>query len=473
MKKVLFLTTFLLIVFSAFSQAPQKLSYQAVIRNSSNALVTNASIGMRVSILQGSSTGAVVFQEISPNPKTDANGLVSIEIGGGIALTGTFATINWANGLYFVKIETDPTGGTNYGISGTSQLLSTPYALYANTAGNSNPQTLSINGSTLSLSNGGGAVSIPRDVVVMNSSNYQSISISDDKIVNVQGGITLNSDLNTLSNNGLFITGGSFNGQGNALYLGNNTVVSGVKFTNSVVIKGGSGSQFINCTFDAIRNLPPNSSLVGCQIANLNFDNTTNQIAYISNCTITNSTITRVRQISNCTISNTTLGGNPSNFVVNASNNDFTSGCIVYLAGSFTGNTCKDTRLLGFCTGSSPINITGNNFTASNMTTNQIQIDVTDSYRYSTIISNNNFFGSSSSPVSEHVRLTGTYAGTRYLTRFSNNTAIGGSPAASRFLTISTSGQIYHMVNDNIYLYTGSLGVNNTTYITDRNNVQY
>jgi hypothetical protein len=124
-----------LITISVIAQAPQKMSYQAVIRNSSYALVTNTQVGMRISILQGSATGIEVYKEIfNPNPSTNANGLVSVEIGAGIALTGTFATIDWSDGSYFIKTETDPAGGTNYTITGTSQLLSTPYALYAKTA---------------------------------------------------------------------------------------------------------------------------------------------------------------------------------------------------------------------------------------------------------------------------------------------------------------------------------------------------
>ncbi len=61
--------------------------------------------------------------------------MASIEIGGGTVVSGSFANINWANGPYFVKMETDPTGGSNYSIAGTSQLLSVPYALYAVSAG--------------------------------------------------------------------------------------------------------------------------------------------------------------------------------------------------------------------------------------------------------------------------------------------------------------------------------------------------
>ena len=82
---------------SALAQAPQKMSYQAVIRNSSNALITSTPVGMKISILQGSATGTVAYVEIyNPNPVTNANGLVSLEIGTGLPITGTFAGINWA-----------------------------------------------------------------------------------------------------------------------------------------------------------------------------------------------------------------------------------------------------------------------------------------------------------------------------------------------------------------------------------------
>jgi uncharacterized protein (TIGR02145 family) len=117
---------------NALSQVPEKMSYQCIVRNASGVLVTNQSVGIRISILQGTATGTVVYQETySPNPTTNANGLVSLEIGGGLSITETFSAIDWASGPYFLKTETDPTGGTNYTIVGTSQLLSVPYALYA------------------------------------------------------------------------------------------------------------------------------------------------------------------------------------------------------------------------------------------------------------------------------------------------------------------------------------------------------
>jgi uncharacterized protein (TIGR02145 family) len=129
MKKLFTLMVIMAMTISVFAQSPQKMSYQCVVRNASGALVTNQVVGIKISILQGSASGTAVYTE-TLTPTTNANGLVSIEIGGG---TG-FDLINWSAGPYFLKTETDPAGGTNYTITGTSQLLSAPYALFAKTA---------------------------------------------------------------------------------------------------------------------------------------------------------------------------------------------------------------------------------------------------------------------------------------------------------------------------------------------------
>ncbi len=138
MKKIIAICWAIIVSATVFAQAPDRMSFQAVIRNGSNALVVNQTVGMRMSILQGSSTGTSVFVE-THTPTTNANGLASVEIGGGAIISGSFASIDWANGPYFLQTETDPSGGTSYSISGTSQLLSVPYARYAATAGNNTP----------------------------------------------------------------------------------------------------------------------------------------------------------------------------------------------------------------------------------------------------------------------------------------------------------------------------------------------
>jgi hypothetical protein len=111
-------------------QAPQKMSYQAVIRNSNDSLLISTPVGMRISLVQGTPSGTVVFSE-TQTATTNSNGLVSLQIGMGTVVTGTFACIDWAAGPYYVKTETDLAGGTNYTIISSNELLSVPYALFS------------------------------------------------------------------------------------------------------------------------------------------------------------------------------------------------------------------------------------------------------------------------------------------------------------------------------------------------------
>ncbi len=133
MKLVTFLGT-LLISGILSAQAPQSFTYQSVIRNSADQLVAGSPIGTKISILQGSISGTAVYEE-THNASTNANGLLSLIVGAGTVTSGSFAAIDWANGPYFIKTETDINGGTNYSLTGTQQLMSVPYALYAETAG--------------------------------------------------------------------------------------------------------------------------------------------------------------------------------------------------------------------------------------------------------------------------------------------------------------------------------------------------
>jgi hypothetical protein len=133
MKNFFTLLAALVITASTFAQAPEKMSYQAVLRDSGDALVTNQAVGMQISILQTTATGTAVYVE-TQTPTTNVNGLVTLEIGTGSVVSGDFTTIDWSADSYFIKTETDPTGGTSYTITGTSQLLSVPYALHAKTA---------------------------------------------------------------------------------------------------------------------------------------------------------------------------------------------------------------------------------------------------------------------------------------------------------------------------------------------------
>jgi hypothetical protein len=130
MKRIFIVLSWLILSTSIWAQAPQYFSYQAVVRGFDNLLVSNKQVGMKISFLQGSENGTIVFIE-SHKPKSNENGIINIAIGGGTNVSGAFGNIDWSKGPYFVKIETDPEGGENYTLISTTQLLSVPYALSA------------------------------------------------------------------------------------------------------------------------------------------------------------------------------------------------------------------------------------------------------------------------------------------------------------------------------------------------------
>lgn len=138
-KIILAAVLFIAIALPVSAQSPNKMSYQAVIRDGSNNLVVNHAVRTKISILKGSSSGSIVYSE-THNVTTNANGLATMTIGGGTVNSGNIATIDWSQGPYFIKSETDPTGGINYTIIGSSELLSVPYALYSANGGTPGPK---------------------------------------------------------------------------------------------------------------------------------------------------------------------------------------------------------------------------------------------------------------------------------------------------------------------------------------------
>ena len=196
----------------SFAQAPAGLSYQAVIRDASNALLANQAVGMRISLLQGNANGSVVYTE-THTPVTNAIGLVSIEIGSGAVISGNFDSIVWANGPYFIKTETDPTGGNNYSLTSTQQLLSVPYALYARSSGSSVPGPQGAQGPA--GTNGQDGVSITNTQV---NGDSLFISLSNGQTLNaghVRGGQGTNGQ------NGISITNTQVNGDSLFISLSN------------------------------------------------------------------------------------------------------------------------------------------------------------------------------------------------------------------------------------------------------------
>ncbi|MCD4679822.1 MAG: tail fiber domain-containing protein, partial [Bacteroidales bacterium] len=145
--------------------------YQAIARDNLGNLITDQDVGLRISILQGSVNGTVVYSE-AHLAHTNQFGLFNIGIGQGGVLSGNFSAISWGAKVYFIKTEMDTSGGTSYSLMGTSQLMSVPYALYSENTANVNDadadpvnelQSLSVSGSNLSISSGN-TVTLPDEL---------------------------------------------------------------------------------------------------------------------------------------------------------------------------------------------------------------------------------------------------------------------------------------------------------------------
>ena len=134
MKKLYTLFSIMIAVVT-FAQAPQGFNYQATVRNSAGVLIVNQNVNFKFNIMLNSQTSVPIYSENHFAP-TDDLGQVNLAIGQGTATVGTFSSINWANGSYYLGIEINT--GSGYVAMGTTQLLSVPYALYANSSGNSN-----------------------------------------------------------------------------------------------------------------------------------------------------------------------------------------------------------------------------------------------------------------------------------------------------------------------------------------------
>ena len=114
-------------------QAPGLVSYQTIIRNTDNELISNKVVGIRISILKDNPNGIPVYQE-RHYVQTNLNGLAYLVIGGGTPIKGKFSDIDWSTGPYYIQSETDINGGQDYKIAVFTQILSVPYAIHAKSA---------------------------------------------------------------------------------------------------------------------------------------------------------------------------------------------------------------------------------------------------------------------------------------------------------------------------------------------------
>ena len=127
---------FLCLFITAFSyaQSPQAFKYQAVLRDLGGLPLIEKNVSIKISILKSSLTGTSIYSEIH-QAKTTPLGIINLEIGKGVSSLNSFSSIEWGTDIHFVKIEMDSTGGSNFELVGISQLLSVPYALYAEKSG--------------------------------------------------------------------------------------------------------------------------------------------------------------------------------------------------------------------------------------------------------------------------------------------------------------------------------------------------
>ena len=154
MKTAIAVLIVLLLAGTAMTQSPESFKYQAVVRDGAGTILSGQTVGLRMTILQGSSTGAIVYQETF-TPTSNSVGLVNLSIGQGSVSSGSFSGIDWSAGPYFMETAMDASGGTSYTLMGASQLLSVPYALYATYVDNdSDDQNLTLATNILSIENG-------------------------------------------------------------------------------------------------------------------------------------------------------------------------------------------------------------------------------------------------------------------------------------------------------------------------------
>lgn len=138
-------------VMIVFAQAPQGINYQAVVRDAAGNQLVNQAVSVRMTILQNNAV--VVYQE-THSATTNDFGLINLIIAQGTVDQGVFADVDWSTGNYFAQTEVDVNAGNNFMLLGSQQLMSVPYAMYAQTAGNTQSPTIQRGKLTISDSQG-------------------------------------------------------------------------------------------------------------------------------------------------------------------------------------------------------------------------------------------------------------------------------------------------------------------------------
>jgi hypothetical protein len=282
----------------SFAQAPQRINYQAVARDNTGAVMASQPVSFRLSILENSSSGNSVYSE-THNVTTNGFGLANLQIGGGSVLSGTFSAIAWGGDLHFIQVELDAAGGSNYQLMGTSQLVSVPYALHANTVENdlvddadadptNENQDLTLTGNTLAISNG------------------NSVTLGDEDPTNENQDLTLTGNTLAISNGNTVTLGDedptnefqtlSLLGSDLTLTNGNTvTLASGGNTLDEAYDQGGPGAgAAINADAGAVV-----ISTAGASAIALDVDNTNTGVGITANTTNAANTFSAIQASTN------------------------------------------------------------------------------------------------------------------------------------------------------------------------------
>ncbi len=246
-----------------YGQAPSLFKYQSIARNSSGVILPNASIGIRLSIHDLSPSGTIVYQE-THTATTNDFGLFNLNIGGGSTVSGSMNNIDWSLGSKYIEVEGDLNGGTNYTSFGTSELLSVPYALYANQSGDNNNAGLPNGtqpGNTLFWD---GNTWLTNNQFLYNNGNRIGINTATPlQKLHVNGNITIANDSSYMINNKKVLW---TKGIGN-VFVGNNAgAANSIGFNNSFM---GFNAGLNNLTGSQ-------NTFIGTEAGQSNFDGAMN-----------------------------------------------------------------------------------------------------------------------------------------------------------------------------------------------------
>jgi hypothetical protein len=258
-KKLILFTSLMLLLASAFAQAPQGINYQAIARDNVGTALPNHTIGIQISITDGNG-GPLQYRE-QHTPITNQFGLFTLNIGSGTPVTGTFAAISWSTIDAWIEVGMDPAGGNSYTNMGTSQLLSVPYALYSASGGTQYTQgsginitgtTISINAQTNTTLTGNGTTGTPLGLASQGAGTGQVLKYNGSTWVPGNDSVNVYT-----SGSGINVTGTTVNNnaQTNTTLTGNGTTGTPL----GLAAQGAASGQVLK--YNGSQWVPQNDSL--------------------------------------------------------------------------------------------------------------------------------------------------------------------------------------------------------------------